>query len=266
MPDDNRVMETGPDPSGDTLQTLRYAEELQRVHALELDEREQLEVTQQALARSQAQQLVIVEDLRQAYQAERQRRRELNDAYLSTIRVLAAAVEARDDYTGGHIERVRAYSHVLGVALGFPREALWRLDMGAILHDVGKIGISDTVLTKPGPLDEDEWRQMRQHPAIGANLLGQVPFLSGALPVVSSHHERWDGAGYPQGLKAEAIPMEARIVAVADAFDAMTTDRVYRRGRGIGAAVAEIQRCSGTHFDPTVVEAFLEAWKARAIP
>jgi HD-GYP domain-containing protein (c-di-GMP phosphodiesterase class II) len=125
-----------------------------------------------------------------------------------------------------------------------------------LLHDIGKIGIPDAILLKPGKLTPDEWTIMRTHPEIGRRLIEKLPFLRGAVPIVYSHHEKWDGSGYPRGLRGEAIPLGARIFAVVDAFDAMTFDRPYSRAISFEAAKAEIRRCTGAHFDPTVVEAF----------
>jgi HD-GYP domain-containing protein (c-di-GMP phosphodiesterase class II) len=128
---------------------------------------------------------------------------------------------------------------------------------GVLLHDIGKIGIPDSILLKPGPLTPDEWKTMRTHPEIGKRLIEKIPFLRGAVPIVYSHHEKWDGSGYPRGLAAEGIPVGARIFAVVDAFDAMTFDRPYSRAIAFDAAKAELKRCAGSHFDPAVVEAFL---------
>jgi HD-GYP domain-containing protein (c-di-GMP phosphodiesterase class II) len=139
---------------------------------------------------------------------------------------------------------------------GIPEESLGDLAHGVLLHDIGKIGIPDAILLKPGPLTKDEWTIMRRHPEIGKRLIENIPFLKGAVPIVYCHHERWDGNGYPQGLREEDIPLGARIFAVVDAFDAMTFDRPYSRAVPFDAARAEIRRCAGSHFDPTVVESF----------
>ena len=246
-------------------QLIRYARELHQLHETQRVTREQLDAAQQAMLDTQRQQLAIIADLKQVYEAERRARDELREAYIGTIRVLAAAVEAKDDYTGGHVERVRRYAVALARELDFSEDAARGLDVGAILHDVGKVGVPDKVLAKAGPLDAEEWRAMRQHPAIGAQILQNVPFLVPALEVVANHHERWDGTGYPLGLRGEAIPLAGRIVAVADAFDALTTDRVYRGRRTIATAVDEVQACSGSQFDPVVVEAFLRALNANRL-
>jgi HD-GYP domain-containing protein (c-di-GMP phosphodiesterase class II) len=129
---------------------------------------------------------------------------------------------------------------------------------GVLLHDIGKIGIPDAILLKPGPLTPEEWAIMRRHPDIGKRLIERIPFLRGAVPIVHSHHEKWDGSGYPNALKGEDIPLGARIFSVVDAFDAMTFDRPYSKAVPFEAAKAEIKRCAGSHFDPAVVAAFLQ--------
>jgi HD-GYP domain-containing protein (c-di-GMP phosphodiesterase class II) len=212
-----------------------------------------------ALHRSEQQQLAYARDLRRAFERERERRGEVQEAYLTTVKVLAAAVETRDPYTGGHVERVALYAVAIGRELGWEAERLATLEMGAALHDVGKIGIEDRVLRKPGRLDDEEWAQMRQHPRMGARLLEQVPFLGASVGCALRHHERFDGGGYPDGMLGPDIPIEARIVSVADTFDAMTSDRPYRKGLPTSEALAEIERCAGTQFDPAVVTAFLAA-------
>lgn len=259
------VQDAGIDPESVARQALVYAHELHRLHQVEQVERQQLDQARDDLVGTHAQLLVAIADLRRVHEAEREARQELREAYMATVKVLAAAVEAKDDYSGGHIERVRAYSLALARRVDLPGNALEGLDVGAILHDMGKVGVPDHVLTKRGPLDAEEWRLMKQHPLIGTTLLRNVPFLLPALEVVANHHERWDGSGYPQGLRGEAIPWAGRIVAVADAFDALTTDRVYRGRRSIGAAVVEIESCSGSQFDPAVVEAFMRAFKANEL-
>jgi len=166
-------------------------------------------------------------------------------------------LRARDPGTGAHSERVRVYALALAEAHGVPESQLPDIEHGVMLHDIGKIAIPDGILLKPGPLSPDEWKIMRTHPEVGRRLIEHMSFLSGAVPVVYHHHERWDGTGYPEGLRGEDIPLGARIFAVADAFDAMTYDRPYSRAIPVSAARAEIERCSGTHFDPTVVATFL---------
>jgi len=180
----------------------------------------------------------------------------LEDSYRQTLKALVAALETRDQETHGHSERVVTFSLRLGRELGLDEARLRDLEFGALLHDIGKIGVPDSVLRKPARLTEAEWERMRQHPALGRQILADIEFLEGASRVVAEHHERWDGSGYPFGLRGEEIDLNARIFAVADAFDAMVSDRVYRRGRPYEEAAAELDKFAGSQFDPTVVEAF----------
>jgi len=183
--------------------------------------------------------------------------RQLEDTYRSTLEALGAALDTRDAGTQGHSCRVRGYSLAIARAHGVPESKMRDIEHGVLLHDIGKIGIPDAILLKPGPLTPAEWQVMRSHPELGRQLVEKIPFLRGAVPVVYHHHERWDGTGYPLGLTGEAIPLGARIFAVADALDAMTFDRPYSRAISLELAQAEIRRCAGTHFDPAVVESFL---------
>src|SRR5919107_2431091 len=171
--------------------------------------------------------------------------RSLGDAYRTTLKALTAALEARDSETHGHSERVVSFSLRLGQEFGLDAEQLRSLEFGSLLHDIGKIGVPDAILRKPAKLTEEEWVLMREHPLHGQKILGGIEFLEGAAKVVAQHHERWDGTGYPSGLKGEEIDLCARIFAVADAFDAITSDRVYRAGRSYEAALAEIEACAG---------------------
>jgi response regulator RpfG family c-di-GMP phosphodiesterase len=180
----------------------------------------------------------------------------LGDAYRSTLRALTAALEARDSETHGHSERVVSFSLRLGRELGLDAGQMRSLEFGSLLHDIGKIGVPDAILRKPASLARDEWVRMREHPLHGQKILRGIEFLEGASRVVAQHHERWDGTGYPVGLRGEEIDLNARIFAVADAFDAMTSDRVYRLGRGYDAAAAELEAFGGRQFDPRVVAAF----------
>jgi putative nucleotidyltransferase with HDIG domain len=182
---------------------------------------------------------------------------ELQAAHGATLEALVAALDLRDHETQGHSARVTRYALAIGASLGLNAADLAALERGALLHDIGKIGVPDHILRKPGPLSDADWRQMRRHPDLGARMIGDIGFLEAAVPVVRHHHERFDGRGYPAGLHGEAIPLPARVFAVADTFDAMTSDRPYRRAMSIAAARAEIQRCAGSQFDPAVVEAFL---------
>lgn len=186
----------------------------------------------------------------------------LQDAYIATVRALAAAVDAKDPYTRGHSERVSEYAMAIAERLELSSEQRTALEMAAYLHDIGKIGIREEILGKPGRLTDDEMAQMRHHPLIGANILKPVAFPWAIAPIVRHHHEHWDGRGYPAGLRGEEIPLLARILTAADAYEAMTSDRPYRRGRSPEEAVAELKRCSGTQFDPRVVDAFMAVLKA----
>lgn len=212
---------------------------------------------QQARELAEAQQLRAVTDFRSAHREALTLAGRLDQAYLETISALARAVEARDNYTGGHVERVRQHSSRIGETLGLGGTALRQLEFGAVLHDVGKIGVPDAILAKTGPLGADEWTVMRSHPAIGRRVLEGITILAGALDAVGCHHERWDGEGYPNGLTGDAIPLFGRIVAIADAYDAMVSDRPYRRGLPVSAALAEIERGRGRQFDPDVAALFL---------
>jgi HD-GYP domain-containing protein (c-di-GMP phosphodiesterase class II) len=190
----------------------------------------------------------------------------LEGAYRTTLKALVTALETRDSETHGHSERVVAFSLRLGREMGLSEEELGSLEFGSLLHDIGKIGVPDAVLRKPAPLTEPEWYEMRKHPLHGEQILGGIDFLEGASRVVAQHHERWDGSGYPLGLRGEQIDLNARIFAVADAFDAITSDRVYRVGKPYDSAAREIEEWSGRQFDPAVVAAFRgvppEEWEA----
>ncbi len=184
------------------------------------------------------------------------------DSAEHVIFALAAAVEAKDPFTEAHTQRVAESARAVGARLGFGPSQLETLYRGGLIHDIGKIGIPDAILLKPGPLTPDEWTIMRRHPEIGKALIERIPFLRGAVPIVWAHHEKWDGSGYPRGLKGEEIPLGARIFMAVDAFDAMTFDRPYSKAKPFDVAKAEIRRCAGTHFDPTVVESFFRVPEA----
>jgi putative nucleotidyltransferase with HDIG domain len=178
-------------------------------------------------------------------------------AYASTLAALVAALDAREQETGDHSQRVVRFTLAIAERLGISSPAVDEVGRGALLHDIGKIGVSDRILLKPGPLTPDEWTEMRRHPDIGFEIISGIPFLKPAAEIVLSHQERWDGTGYPRRLSREQIPLGARIFAVADTLDAIVSDRPYRKGQTFAAARAEIARCAGTQFDPQVVEAFL---------
>ena len=180
----------------------------------------------------------------------------LEGAYRSTLKALTAALETRDSETHGHSERVVSYSLRLGREYGLSSAEMKSLEFGSLLHDIGKIGVPDSILRKPAKLTDEEWVRMREHPLHGQQILRGIEFLQGAARVVAQHHEKWDGTGYPLGLRNEEIDICARIFAVADAFDAITSDRVYRRGKPYEAAAQELDDWAGRQFDPKVVEAF----------
>lgn len=190
---------------------------------------------------------------------------QLHKAYEDSLTALANAIDVRDPYTRGHVERVTAYAQVIAQQMGCRDALLEQIRFGSILHDIGKIVIQDDVLLKSAPLSAEEWEKMKQHPITGAEMIKDISYLAPAAPIIRHHHERWDGEGYPDGLKGDEIPLGARIVAVADSFDAMSIDRPYRNGRTLEDAFHEILECSGTHFDPQVVKAFQRAWEQNKI-
>lgn len=208
---------------------------------------------------------VAVENVR-LYEQANERARQLEQAYddlkrtsQGTLLALTGLLDARDASTKGHSNRVVAFTLRLAKELGITDpDELRALEQGALLHDVGKIGVADAILRKPGPLDAEEWVEMRNHPVLGYKILKDIEFLQDALPVVRYHHERWDGKGYPHGLKGMAIPLGARIFAVSDAFDAITSERPYSKARTYEQAKAIITKESGAAFDPTIVRAFLK--------
>ncbi|HVD02854.1 MAG TPA: HD-GYP domain-containing protein [Candidatus Dormibacteraeota bacterium] len=181
---------------------------------------------------------------------------EARSGFNATLISLSKAIDLRDKDTEGHCRRVVDYSLLMGRHLKFNDEELTRLCHGALLHDIGKIGVSDSILLKPGPLTDEEWAIMRTHPELGFMMVADVRQLEKAREIILNHHERYDGKGYPNGIRGEAIPLGARLFTIADAFDAMISDRPYRRGMGIQAARDEVRRCSGTQFDPICVAAF----------
>ncbi|HUX64488.1 HD-GYP domain-containing protein [Sulfuricella sp.] len=181
---------------------------------------------------------------------------ERDSAYLALAEALAAALDAREHETGLHSKRVACHTMVLARHFTSDPQRLHQVYWGALLHDLGKIGIPDAILLKSGPLTKDEWAVMRTHPEIGQRILATVPFMAEAAEIVLSHEERFDGSGYPRGLAGDAIPLWARLFAVIDTLDAITSDRPYRKGLPFDAAMAEIQRLARTQFDPLAVEAF----------
>ncbi|UCC75027.1 MAG: response regulator [Gemmatimonadota bacterium] len=183
----------------------------------------------------------------------------INQLFLDGLQALAAAIEARDRYTGGHLDRVMKYALATGTELELSERQMWSLWLGSLFHDVGKLAIPDAILNKPGPLTEEEYDEMKKHPELGVEIIKRISFLLPAAMAILHHQERWDGAGYPGGLAGEDISIEGRVLAVADAFDAMLSDRPYRRALSEDYAVGELERCAGSQFDPGVVDAFLRA-------
>ena len=186
---------------------------------------------------------------------------DLKDAYRGTVESLRLAVDAKDSYTKNHSDRVAYYSTLMGQKLGLTNEELETLHDGAMFHDIGKIGIPDAILQKPGKLTDDEYDDIKNHPSIGSKILAPSKIFNDIIPIVKHHHERFDGKGYPSSLKGEEIPLLARIVCAADAFDAMTSDRSYRPRFTLIKALDELENGKGTQFDPDIVDAFLIAVK-----
>jgi HD-GYP domain-containing protein (c-di-GMP phosphodiesterase class II) len=192
----------------------------------------------------------------------RQALRQNQELFLETIRTLAAAIDAKDPYTRGHSERVASYSMAISRHLGLSQEEVFRVHIAAILHDVGKLGIRDGILNKPGGLSDDEFEIMRQHPAIGAQIMSPIRMLKDIIPGIRNHHETWDGTGYPDRLKGDEIPLVARIIGVSDTFDAMTTTRPYQQAMSLDYVLAKIRSMVGSRFDPLVIDAFMAAVEA----
>jgi len=186
-----------------------------------------------------------------------QRRREARHSFLQTLTTLAETIDLRDPYTAGHSRRVAAYSRLLALEMRLSEEDARQIEHAALLHDIGKVGVPDAVLFKTGPLDDEERLLIRGHPVIGARLLAHIPSMCKIYPCILHHHERFDGRGYPDGLAGANIPFGARIIAVTDAFDAMTTDRPYRAGLAADDAIVELLRGAGTQFDSRCVSAFV---------
>lgn len=186
---------------------------------------------------------------------------ELEKAYLDTIGILRHTVEAKDPYTRGHSDRVSEFSVLIGKKMGLDEATLHTLKIGGLFHDIGKIGIPDSILLKDSKLNDDEYSQIKNHPTIGAHMLGDADIFKDIIPIVKYHHERYDGNGYPCQLKGSEIPLIARIAAVADTFDAMTSKRTYRNALPLETVISEFERCSGTQFDPKIASVFLEILK-----
>jgi HD-GYP domain-containing protein (c-di-GMP phosphodiesterase class II) len=215
------------------------------------------------LKAAERQLVIFATEINHLYQAERARAAELERAlerlrgsYLDMIKTLAFVVEAKDPSTRAHLQRTHDYAIALAEAVDPELAADEQLRYGFLLHDVGKVGIPEAVLNKPGPLDPDEWEVMRAHPLLGVQMVAGIKSLGSAVEVIRCHHERWDGKGYPNGLAGEAIPAGARVFSVADAFDAVTSDRAYRKALPFDRACQEIAGGAGSQFDPAVVDAF----------
>jgi putative nucleotidyltransferase with HDIG domain len=189
----------------------------------------------------------------------RQALRQNQELFLETIRTLAAAIDAKDPYTRGHSERVSSYSMAIARHLDLEQDEVFRIRIAAILHDVGKLGVRDSILNKPGGLSEDEYRIMRRHPDIGAQIMTPIRMLKDIIPGIRNHHETWDGNGYPDGLAGDEIPLVARIIGAADTFDAMTTNRPYQRAMPLDYVLDKMRGMSGSRFDPQIVDALLAA-------
>jgi putative nucleotidyltransferase with HDIG domain len=218
--------------------------------------RRQLAAAEREAADSARQLERYAADLRETFKSERDRAQQLTRSYMATVRALSNAVEARDAYTGKHAERVTLYAIEIARELGLPSPDTPEVEFGFLLHDVGKLAIPDSILFKPGPLTTEERALMSRHTIVGAEIMRDIEFLAEASKVVRSHHERWDGNGYPDRLAGEQIPLNARVFAVADVFDALTTNRPYRAALSFEQARSMIEEESGSHFDPQVVDAF----------
>lgn len=181
---------------------------------------------------------------------------QLKEAFYTTVYTLAETIEKRDPYTGNHTKRVMEYSLAIGKTLGLSEEDMARLQLGAVLHDIGKIGVSDSVLLKESSLTDEEFEQIKKHAVYGEEIIGRISQLKSAIPGVKHHHEKFNGKGYPNGLAGEEIDITARIIAVADSFDAMTSNRPYRKGLSLDVAFGELRKYSGSQFDPEIVDAF----------
>jgi PAS domain S-box-containing protein len=204
--------------------------------------------------------VAVKQDISQRIRADEALRKssdELRLAYDSTLQGWSNALEMREHETAGHSQRVVHLTMQIARAMGMKEEELVHIQRGALLHDIGKMGIPDSILLKPGPLSDEEWTVMRMHPVFAYHLLSIIPYLEPALDIPHYHHEKWDGSGYPRGLKGEEIPLAARIFAVVDVYDALSNDRPYRKAWEKAAVVNYLKEQSGLHFDPEVVEAFL---------
>ena len=207
------------------------------------------------------------ESIRDAIENLKRAARENHELFINSIRALAAAIDAKDPYTRGHSERVARYSSLVAREMGLSSEDVRRVRLSALLHDVGKIGIDDRILRKPTALTEEEFEIMKSHPVKGAAIMEAIPQLKDVIPGMKHHHERWEGGGYPEGLSGEGIPLQARIVSVADTFDAMTTTRPYQRAMDIRFVFQRLRDLAGNRFDPSVVDALIRSYdKGELVP
>jgi putative nucleotidyltransferase with HDIG domain len=220
--------------------------------------RDRLATVERSAAEKEQQLERYAADLRETFKRERERRNELRRSYMATVRALCNAVEARDAYTGKHAERVAAYGMEIARVLDAPFADDPEVEFGFLLHDVGKVAVPDAILWKPGALTAEEREIMERHPIVGWEILREIDFLGEAKLVVRHHHERWDGTGYPDRLAGDDIPLAARVFAVADVLDALTTLRPYRQPSPLDVACGMIADGAGSHFDPEVVAAFRE--------
>ncbi len=242
----------------------KYAMEAIRLGACNFLQKNPFDLAEIANAVERGLELRQVYALRHNYREElehrlREKEEELRRTYDGTVIGFAAMMEGKDASTMAHLFRVRDYCTLLARELGVPDKRLRDIELGSMLHDVGKYRIPDAILTKPGSLTDEEWVVMRKHPEYGAQFVERIPFLAGATDVIANHHERYDGDGYPRGLKGDEIPLAARIFSVVDAYDAIVSERCYKPAQEPSVALAELQRCAGTQFDPDVVEAFVRA-------
>jgi response regulator RpfG family c-di-GMP phosphodiesterase len=228
-----------------------------KLHRLEREQRDMIKKLSAQYSRLQRREKLLDAVVRERTNELEQSYLKLKAANRQALLGLAEAIEAKDAYTKGHCGRVAAYAMALAREAAYPEAELEALEFASFLHDIGKIGVKDAVLLKPGPLDEEEWVHMKRHPLKGFEIASQIEMLHPTMPAIRNHHERWDGRGYPDGLLGEAIPMSARIVAIADAYDAMATDRPYKRALPLDECEALLRKQAGAMFDPALVEIFV---------
>jgi ribonuclease P protein subunit RPR2 len=237
-------------------QVRRLLGQLEELRSENVGLRAQLDYQQQQATTQEDQLRRYASDIRETFIAERARRQELHASYRVTVRALANAVEARDAYTGRHAERVTAYAVQIAHAAGIDTAGEPELEFGFLLHDIGKVAVPDAILFKPAKLTKEERQVIEQHPITGSRIIRDIEFLVKARDIVRSHHERWDGGGYPDALAGSDIPASARVFAIADVLDALTSDRPYRSALPLAETRAMIERDAGTHFDPDMVAAY----------